>query len=862
MFESGMDIVRADFHLHTRKDKEFEYDGEPNSFVTEYVKELDDQDIRVAVITNHNKFDFDEYKAIRKKANKQGIFVLPGIELSVKEGSNGVHTLIVFDPDTWLEKGTDHIASFLSGAFAGITNFENENTKCKYDLSTVIEKLDSYGRDYFIIFAHIEQKSGILSECAGGLLKSLVAQIPNFRDRVLGLQKLRTQNKIASLKQWLGYLPAFVEGSDPKKISDIGKGRQGYIKIGAYTYSAVKFALQDAANRVYSSITPSQHGYIESITFTGGKLNGQVLNFSPALNTLIGIRGSGKSSVLETLRYAFNINPQMDAEYKNGVVKNIMSSGGVIQVSVVDKSGHRYLVRRIYGDHPSVIDEKGNDLRISPQALLGKLLYFGQKDLSSSADHEGDLLNRIVGTAVPDSANELSMLLKEMDNTIKVLLDAEELSSQIAEVTTQTEETKHKIKLFEEKGVTVKLKKQLGFNADAQQLEQLQTRLTNFVDKLKKAAEYKYEEMDFQEYTSEYNSPQIENAKKQLQIFLERLAELQAKCDELSTSIGEIKSIHKGIQDVIDGLQEEFAAIKREISDDTLDPDICVKLNDTLSRLETRQSELNASSKSKQATIKQFRTFVQKRDELLRVAFKALERETEKINASKSNLQIKVKFKGDGSAFKELLKSKFRGTSIADSKYQAISESFTDFVDIIADWLLDDGKELKKILTLGEYMKATDKLKSLYHELILLETKDKVDILYHDKLLRQHSLGQRASALILFILTHNDTEVLIIDQPEDDLDNKVIYDEVLKVIRDMKGNMQFIFATHNANIPVLGDADMILAADCNGESITYQSGNIDTLESQQQIITIMEGGPEAFSRRKLIYSSWSKEVSY
>ena len=115
MFESGMDIVRADFHLHTRKDKEFEYDGEPNSFVTEYVKELDDQDIRVAVITNHNKFDFDEYKAIRKKANKQGIFVLPGIELSVKEGSNGVHTLIVFDPDTWLEKGTDHIASFFIG---------------------------------------------------------------------------------------------------------------------------------------------------------------------------------------------------------------------------------------------------------------------------------------------------------------------------------------------------------------------------------------------------------------------------------------------------------------------------------------------------------------------------------------------------------------------------------------------------------------------------------------------------------------------------------------------------------------------------------------------------------------------------
>lgn len=860
MFESGLDIVRADFHLHTNKDKEFKYSGEANSFVTDYVNALVAQSIRVAAITNHNKFDYDEYKAIKRKASKQEIFVLPGVELSVKEGNNGVHTLIVFDPDTWFENGTDHIASFLTGAFAGISNYENENVKCKYDLSDVIKNLDSYGKDYFIIFAHVEQKSGLLSECAGGLLQSLAYQIPNFHDRVLGFQKFRTRDKMANLKQWLGYLPAFVEGSDPKQISEIGKGNPGYLKIGAYTYSAVKFALQDAENRVYESRISPQHGYIESISFTGGKLDKQSINFSPALNTLIGIRGSGKSSVLETLRYAFDIEPQMDTAYKDGVVKNVMSSGGVVQVSVVDKSGHRYLVRRIYGQRPSVIDSGDNDMSISPQALLGKLLYFGQKDLSASADHEGDLLNRIVGTTVTDSATALSALLKEMEDTIKILLDAEELPVQMADVTTQIEETKHKIKLFEEKGVTTKLDKQLGFNADSQQIEQLQNRLTTFVEKLKKATEYKYKEEEFLGYTSKYNIPKIEAAQKQLLIFLDKLAEIQIKCGELSTVIDDIKAIHKDIQGVINDLQEEFAAIKREIADDTLDPDACVKLNETLTVLETRHSELKASIGSKQATIDKFRTIVRKRNELLLGSYNALTRETEKINSSQANLQIKVEFKGDRSAFKELLKSKFRGTSISDLKYQSMSEKFSDFVDIIADWLLDDGKLLKGILTPGEYTKAMEKLKDNYKDLISVETKNRVDIYYHEKLLRQHSLGQRASALILFILTHNDTDVIIIDQPEDDLDNKVIYDEVLKVIRNMKTNMQFIFATHNANIPVLGDADMILAADCDGNSITYQSGNIDTPESQQQIITIMEGGTEAFSRRKLIYSSWRKEA--
>ena len=124
MYSNGMTIVRADFHLHTRKDKEFKYTGEDNSFVTKYIDALKEQEIQVGVITNHNKFDVDEFKALRKKAGKNDIFLLPGVELSVKEGSNGVHTLIVFDPDKWLENGTNHIEAFLTEAFAGIVNRE------------------------------------------------------------------------------------------------------------------------------------------------------------------------------------------------------------------------------------------------------------------------------------------------------------------------------------------------------------------------------------------------------------------------------------------------------------------------------------------------------------------------------------------------------------------------------------------------------------------------------------------------------------------------------------------------------------------------------------------------------------------
>ena len=201
MFESGLTYVKTDFHLHTHKDKEFKYSGEQNSFVKDYIMALKQAGIGVGIITNHNKFDKDEYSALRRAAKKEDIFILPGVELTVKEGANGVHTLIVFNPAEWLANGENHIQTFLTSAFATISNPENSNTKCTYDLRNTIEALDKYGRDYFIVFAHVDQNSGLFSECSGGLLKSL-SEINGFRKRVLGLQKATNRDNINQFKTW------------------------------------------------------------------------------------------------------------------------------------------------------------------------------------------------------------------------------------------------------------------------------------------------------------------------------------------------------------------------------------------------------------------------------------------------------------------------------------------------------------------------------------------------------------------------------------------------------------------------------------------------------------------------------------
>ena len=97
----------------------------------------------------------------------------------------------------------------------------------------------------------------------------------------------------------------------------------------------------------------------------------------------------------------------------------------------------------------------------------------------------------------------------------------------------------------------------------------------------------------------------------------------------------------------------------------------------------------------------------------------------------------------------------------------------------------------------------------------------------------------------------------MIDQPEDDLDNQTIYEEVIKEIVKLKPRMQFIFATHNANIPVLGESEKVIACEFdNGVSIELKDGSIDTPSIQKAIVSIMEGGKNAFNRRKEIYNIW------
>ncbi len=113
----------------------------------------------------------------------------------------------------------------------------------------------------------------------------------------------------------------------------------------------------------------------------------------------------------------------------------------------------------------------------------------------------------------------------------------------------------------------------------------------------------------------------------------------------------------------------------------------------------------------------------------------------------------------------------------------------------------------------------------------------------------QASAGQRAAAMLAFLLAYGH-EPLILDQPEDDLDNHLIYDLVVRQICENKIRRQLIVVTHNPNIVVNGDAEMLHALDFRGgQCVVQQSGSLQDLEMREEVCRVMEGGREAFNRR-------------
>lgn len=874
IFAHGSAWVRADFHLHTRTDDKFSYAGEDDRFVADYVEKLKEQNIRLGVITNHNKFDLEEFKALRKKAKKEDIYLLPGVELSVNDGANGIHTLVVFH-EAWIDSGANYIQPFISAAFVGQNpvEYEKENHRSSYSLLQIIELLENFQKDFFLVFAHVEDKNGLWRELNGGRIAEL-GQKESFKQSVLAFQKVRTNGPAeqgrpcrTKVKSWLqGWYPAEVEGSDCKSIADIGKGKPCYIKLGDFSFYALKYALKDYPHHVSTEMPEYHHSYIKSISFEGGKLDGRTINFSPELNTLIGIRGSGKSSVLEALRYGLGIafgDKALDREYKEKLVAHTYGSGGKVVIRAVDRRGIEYEIRRIWNEKPDVYVNDTLRPGISiRETVINKPIYFGQKDLSSSGEgFEKDLVEKLLGEQLAPIRLKIEEQKQKVKMAAEQLKNLANIEEKIEEYTAKKQDAEFKLSIFKKHGVEERLQKQIDFDADTRFFQQTEEKARQFLQELEDISNRHEDELKNQQfYQSKQNDDFLAEYLKQYKELIVIFEQIKENLARGKAVLGSLQNKSSEFDRLKASLKEEFARVERQLAEElntsgaaAIRPAEYRQLSKTVEQAKSMLDMLEKQKLQDRQRKEQLLAELAALNELWHQEYQAITKILHTVNARHSALKITAEYKSDKNAFLQFLKSMVKGSGIREARLQLLTEKYADFGAMYQD--------MPQVLAeIGSGAAAFEEIfVQNLGDFLTWQVPNGYRIEYHEKELKHHSLGQRASALILFVLSQEDNDVYIIDQPEDDLDNQTIYEDVIKLLRQLKHKTQFIFATHNANFPVLGDAEQVLVCRSEKDIISVETGSIDVPFIQEKVVAIMEGGKRAFHRRKEIYDLWMRQ---
>jgi len=156
---------------------------------------------------------------------------------------------------------------------------------------------------------------------------------------------------------------------------------------------------------------------------------------------------------------------------------------------------------------------------------------------------------------------------------------------------------------------------------------------------------------------------------------------------------------------------------------------------------------------------------------------------------------------------------------------------------------------LEELLLKEDFYKNTTSEEKILNDVDIFELEFYINLYLKGKPLKKLSIGERAVAMLKLYLAYDDVPLLI-DQPEEGLDNSYISTELVETLRKAKKKRQIIIATHNANLVVNTDAEQIIVAEYKDGKISYTSGALENSEIREKIITILEGGKEAFENRE------------
>jgi DNA repair ATPase RecN len=612
---------------------------------------------------------------------------------------------------------------------------------------------------------------------------------------------------------------------------------------------------------------------IKSIRVTGGFLMGIDLNFDDSLNCIIGPRGTGKSTVQEMIRFALKAMPGREGDPVRKRVQSLIDSnlnGGRVELTIETKDGLTYVVSRSADEDPILLDESGNPLPIDPLvAQIFRADIYSQNQIESIAEtphYQLDLLDKFEEEALREVQAKIAATVRQLETNgsaiLPLLSEKGVLESELAQLDTIQEKLKGLTKAGGEDAERLNQAHALKSLRDRETraMDRAERGLGHFADEIRGlvgTAEDKVLGFFEESMQTGPNGALITDA---LGVARDSVRHAEKVLEQAARTLGlavETVSGKRGELEKRHAAQEmEFRKlVERHQQDQALSAE--------RAKLEKQLNELRFKHKRHTEVMSQIKELTRSREALLAKLsedrdsrFAIRQGAAEMLNERlMPHIRVAVAQNADQDAFRKSLESNLRGsgvrhTSVATSISASISPQ--ELGEIVRN---EDAASLAKKGGINP-QQASTVLKALTSherlmELEIVDTEDLPSIELCDNGVYKNSAdlstGQKCTA-ILPILMFDSANPLLIDQPEDNLDNSYVFNSVVASVSKVKGSRQLIFVTHNPNIPVLGDAGQVVVMASDGRiGRIKQIGNVD--ECRDEIINLLEGGEDAFRLR-------------
>ncbi len=891
----------VDLHLHTPgvqsfrlpPDVDVQQASDRERLAAEYVRRLAEAGIQLVAVTDYQGVRQPWFSLLRDRGEAQGIVVLPGAEMSIGQGAGkGLHLLLICSPDT----DPGRIAEVIrfqgktSGRlFPDCVRGAHEELRLRESLPDALADIRKQLR-CAVVAAHASSSKGLFAALtvpeAAELIRSglidAVDQCDSAVDKLRGTGLL-TSEQLDSLSCTLSSDPHGLDEVGTRRLPD-GRRSLTWIKLSAVDSDALRLALHDPQTRLLTRPPePVRHPRIRSMEVEGGFLDGLALRFSDDLTTLIGGRGAGKSAILETLRYGLGGEPYSDHSERMSLIEHALGSGGRVRV-VIERPGperQRYAVTRVLGQQPRVsCASTGDNVAVQPLELFGPgggPVILLQREIQAVARDDGfrrRLLDEIVGDDARQADAAVRRTLEDLRRNARDLDELERQASRRDEYTERLSRLDAEIGYYQQQGVAEKLERHSRLGSDEARLETAARIIDDAVNTHKDNAASILDSLSTAAIGLATADSEHADMLKALAAQAEAVgdrarASLEAVGGQLLALRDHVASALARWPELLVGLEEDLRRIQRELGSGPVDAKRYLDAVSERTALQPIVESMTRLDEDRDRLVQARERLLRRLQDERRSGFTLRKRAADAVNeVLAGRLRLDVGYLGDSAAFEQNLLAVLRGSKLtADAVTSIASTAGVDGVEL-ANAARQGSAEVARRFGVSDAM-AQRLVRWLadepgrFRQVEVLAPDDRVAIaLVVDgtpKDLAELSSGQKATALLLLLFAQGGRP-LILDQPEDDLDNRFVYDDVVSLLRAEKGvtdparRRQIITATHNANIPVNGDAELVLSlADTGGRCQVRSRASIDDAAVREEIRTVLEGGAEAFRRRAQKY---------